>query len=153
LIVGKALGGGILPVSAFLAKEAVMSVFTPGSHGSTFGGNPLAVRIGLEVLTLLEEGDLIACSAQLGEVLLNALKALKHPLIKEVRGKGLWVGLELYPGRYSARWFCEQLMQRGILTKETHETVIRFAPPFVIERETLLWSVDQFNEVLNTCKE
>lgn len=144
LIIGKALGGGLLPVSAFLASRQLMSVFTPGSHGSTFGGNPLANQIALKVLTLLEKGDLIANSALLGERLLKRLSAVQHPLIREVRGKGLWVGVEVNPAVASARHVCEKMLEFGVLSKETHETVIRFAPPLIITQEELDWGIDQF---------
>jgi len=146
IILGKALGGGILPVSAFLGKSALMAGFTPGSHGSTFGGNPLASRMGLEVLTLLKEEDCIAQSASLGKVLLEGLQSLKHPLIKEVRGKGLWVGVELVG--VSARLVCEKLMEKGILTKDVYDRVIRFAPPLIIERDCIDWTIEQFAQTL-----
>jgi ornithine--oxo-acid transaminase len=142
LILGKALGGGILPVSAFLASNDIMQVFAPGTHGSTFGGNPLAARVGLEALRLLEDGELVKHSAQLGEVLLQGLKAIQSPLIKNVRGKGLWVGIEIDPNKVSARHVCEVLLENGILTKETHDTVIRLAPPLIIDKETLKWAID-----------
>lgn len=148
LIVGKALGGGLLPVSAFLARREVMEVFSVGSHGSTFGGNPLAARVALEALNILAEEDLIQRSATLGELLLSELRAIKSPLIKEVRGKGLWVGVEIAKQPISARQICEKLLERGILAKDVHQTVIRLAPPLVIERETLLWAIEQFQEVI-----
>lgn len=148
LILGKALGGGILPVSAFLAREELMAVFTPGSHGSTFGGNPLANRIGLEVLNLLEKGDYITNSAVLGAHLLKRLKSIKHPVIREVRGRGLWVGVEVDPAVASARSLCEKMLELGILSKDTHETVIRFAPPLIITQEEVDWAVDQFEKAL-----
>lgn len=144
LIIGKALGGGLLPISAFLAKNEVMDLFTPGSHGSTFGGNPLAARIGLEVINLIETKNLNERSQQLGEELLQGLQAEKSHLVKEVRGKGLWVGVEINTQIACAREVCEALMQNGVLTKEAHETVIRFAPPLVIDRETLHWGIEQF---------
>lgn len=143
LIVGKALGGGILPISAFLANKEVMQVFTPNSHGSTFGGNPLACRIALETLHLLEQGDLVERSRILGEELLRGLQAIKSPLIREVRGKGLWVGMEINTQLVTARQVCEALMKNEILTKEAHQAVIRFAPPLIIEREVLLWAIEK----------
>jgi ornithine--oxo-acid transaminase len=148
VIVGKGLGGGLLPVSAFLATDEVMSVFVPGSHGSTFGGNPLAAHVGLAALTILDEDKLIERSAQLGKILMEKLKAISSPLIKEVRGKGLWVGVEITKGKATARMICEKLMAHGVLSKETHETVIRFAPPLIIDEKTLIWSVDQFAKTL-----
>ncbi len=153
LILGKALGGGILPVSVFLARKEVMEGFTPGSHGSTFGGNPLAARIGLEVLTMLETEDYIARSRILGEELLQALQALKQDCIVEVRGKGLWVGVEIDTQKVSARKVCQALMHQGVLSKEAHESVIRFSPPFTIDSQTLQWAVAQFSKALDiACK-
>jgi ornithine--oxo-acid transaminase len=132
LILGKALGGGLLPVSAFLAREDIMAVFTPGDHGSTFGGNPLAAAVGMAALQLLQREKLAECAATKGAYLIDGLRAIHHPAIREVRGKGLLIGLELDPAVISARRFCEELMQHSILSKETHETVVRFAPPLII---------------------
>ncbi len=137
LILGKALGGGLLPVSAFLAREEVMNVFAPGDHGSTFGGNPLAAAVGSAALRLLLDEGLVARAELLGQRLLKGLRAIEHPAIKEVRGKGLLIGLELHPGYVSARAFCERLLERGILSKDTHSTVVRFAPPLVIREEEI----------------
>lgn len=137
LILGKALGGGLLPVSAFLAREDVMGVFHPGDHGSTFGGNPLAAAIGSAALHLLHEGGLAERAQTLGMHLTEGLRAIRHPAIREIRGKGLLVGLELDPVWISARKFCEDLMRKGILSKETHETVIRFAPPLIITADEI----------------
>ncbi len=148
VILGKALGGGLLPVSAFVASNAVMDVFVPGSHGSTFGGNPLGAAVGLEALNLLEELDLANRSARLGDHLMRSLQAINSPLISDVRGSGLWVGMEIDPKLCSARTVCERLMARGILSKETHETVVRFAPPLVISEEALDWAIDQVREVI-----
>jgi ornithine--oxo-acid transaminase len=132
LILGKALGGGLLPVSAFLAREDVMEVFNPGDHGSTFGGNPLAAAVGMTALGLLHDEKLAQRAQELGERLMTGLRAIRHPAIREVRGKGLLIGVELDPGMISARAVCEQLMRNGILSKETHQTVVRFAPPLII---------------------
>jgi ornithine--oxo-acid transaminase len=132
LILGKALGGGLLPVSAFLAREDVMGVFNPGDHGSTFGGNPLAAAVGYAALQLLQDGGLVQNAQGMGKRLIDGLNAIEHPAIREVRGKGLLIGLELDPKLISARAFCEHLMQRGILSKDTHGTVVRFAPPLMI---------------------
>jgi ornithine--oxo-acid transaminase len=132
LMLGKALGGGLLPVSAFLAREDVMDVFNPGDHGSTFGGNPLAAAVGTAALRLLIDEHLSERAQTGGERLMRGLHAIGHPAIREVRGKGLLIGLELDPAVVSARAFCEQLMQRGILSKDTHGTVVRFAPPLII---------------------
>lgn len=149
LILGKGLGGGLLPVSAFLARSDIMDVLTPGTHGSTFGGNPLAARIGLEALLMLEDGALVQNSKELGEMLLAGLRDLRSPFIKDVRGSGLWVGVEIDTSRISAREVCEQLMQHGILTKETHETVIRFAPPLIIDRQTLAWALEVIGQIFS----
>src|SRR5262249_43170951 len=137
LILGKALGGGLLPVSAFLARREVMEVFRPGDHGSTFGGNPLAAAVGLEALKVLLEEDLPGRAARLGERFMGELRAIRSPLIREVRGKGLLIGVELDTTRALARAVCERLAQRGVLTKDTHVTVVRFAPPLVITQEQL----------------
>ena len=137
LILGKALGGGLLPVSAFLARSEVMEVFTPGDHGSTFGGNPLAAAVGYAALSLLRDGELIAAAEQRGQGLRDGLNALRHPAIRSVRGKGLLIGLELDPHIITARSFCERLMENGILSKETHHTVVRFAPPLIITAEAI----------------
>ncbi|OGA00934.1 MAG: ornithine--oxo-acid transaminase [Betaproteobacteria bacterium RIFCSPLOWO2_02_FULL_62_17] len=132
IILGKALGGGLLPVSAFLARGEVMDVFTPGDHGSTFGGNPLACAVALEALDLLEEEQLVEQAARLGEHLLAGLRALRSPLIRAVRGKGLLAGIELNISLAGARQVCEAMLRRGIVTKDTHHTVLRFAPPLII---------------------
>ncbi len=147
ITLGKALGGGLLPVSAFLAREEVMGVFHPGDHGSTFGGNPLAAAVALEALDLLVEEKLVERAAELGTHLLARLRAIRSPLIREVRGLGLFAGVELAP-HVGAREVCERLAARGVLTKDTHETVIRFAPPLIIEREQIDWAVAQFAAVL-----
>ena len=146
LILGKALGGGLLPVSAFVAKEEVMSVFTPGRHGSTFGGNPLACAVGLEALRIIEEDEYAERSQKLGDVLLKALQKIKSPLIKNCRGKGLWIGVEIDTQKISAYDLCVKLMQNGVLTKEAHQTVIRFAPPLVITEEELAWGIERIEQ-------
>jgi ornithine--oxo-acid transaminase len=148
LVLGKALGGGILPVSMFLARREVMAVFRPGDHGSTFGGNPLAAAVGLEALRILEDEDLARQSAEKGAWFLAALRALKSPLIRDVRGSGLFIGLEIEPARASARQVCERLMARGLLSKETHETVVRLAPPLAIPMDELRWAADLIRNVL-----
>lgn len=147
LILGKALGGGFLPVSLFLAREEVMAVFTPGDHGSTFGGNPLAAAVGLEALNLLVEEKLAGRAEETGAYLMGALKQLRSPLIREVRGKGLLLGIEIDRSVATARSVCERLLQYGILTKETHETVVRLAPPLIIERDQIDWAVEQLSRV------
>ncbi len=148
IVIGKALGGGLLPVSMFLAQKAVMDVFTPGDHGSTFGGNPLACAVGKKALELLVEEHLVERSAELGEYLLKQLKQIQSPLISDVRGKGLLVGLAIDPAKAKARDVCLKLMELGVLTKETHETVIRLAPPLVITKEQLDFVVEQIRKVL-----
>ncbi len=148
LILGKALGGGIMPVSMFLAKKEVMDIFVPGTHGSTFGGNPLAAAVGLEALNILVEEKLPERSMQMGEYLMSKLQQLESPLISDLRGSGLFVGIEIDPKAGSAREVCERLMDRGLLSKETHETVVRLAPPLVITREEIDWAVDQIHAVL-----
>jgi len=149
LILGKALGGGILPVSMFLARREVMSVFQPGDHGSTFGGNPLGAAVGLEALNILVEEKLAERSAEMGAYLKQQLEDIDSPLVSEVRGKGLFIGIEIDPEKGSARAICEALMARGLLSKETHATVVRLAPPLVISREEIDWAVTQIREVLS----
>ena len=148
LILGKALGGGLLPVSCFVATEELMNVFDPGSHGSTFGGNPLAAAVALEALKVIEDEGLVTRSAVLGTHLLERLQAIDSPLIRAVRGRGLWVGVDLDPARVSARAVVERMAEHGVLSKETHDTVIRFAPPLTIARASLDYGIDVFVEVL-----
>ncbi|MED4127703.1 MULTISPECIES: ornithine--oxo-acid transaminase [Shouchella] len=145
-ILGKALGGGILPISAVAANKDVLGVFEPGSHGSTFGGNPLACAVSVAALEILEEEALVKNAQELGDYFINELKALTHPSIKEVRGRGLFIGIELTE---SARPYCEQLKERGLLCKETHENVIRFAPPLIITKEELDHALEQIKDVLS----
>jgi ornithine--oxo-acid transaminase len=149
LVLGKALGGGVLPVSLFLARRELMEVFRPGDHGSTFGGNPLAAAVGLEALQVLEDEDLASQSAAKGAWLLAELGKLESPLVREVRGRGLFIGLEIDPARARARTVVERLMTRGLLSKDTHETVVRLAPPLAIPMELLEWAVEQIREVLH----
>src|SRR5216684_4960799 len=148
LILGKALGGGVLPVSAFVARREVMDVFTPGSHGSTFGGNPLAAAVGLEALHVIRDEGLVERSAILGAHMIERLHAFERPALRDVRGRGLWAGAEIDPEVASARDVCERLLARGVLSKETHQTVFRLAPPLVIARTDLDWALDRFEEVL-----
>jgi ornithine--oxo-acid transaminase len=149
VILGKALGGGVLPVSAFVARREVMDVFTPGSHGSTFGGNPLAAAVGLEALHVIREEGLVEKSRVLGAHMLERLHAIASPALKEVRGRGLWAGAEINPAIASAREACERLLEKGVLSKETHQTVVRLAPPLVVARADLDWALDRFEEVLH----
>lgn len=148
LILGKALGGGVLPVSALVGTKEVMSLFQPGSHGSTFGGNPLACAVGLEALKILEEEGMVGNSQILGDYMIEELRGMNSPLIREVRGKGLWIGVDFDPARISARSVCEKLMEKGILSKDTHHTVVRFAPPLTITRAEIDWCLDQLRSVL-----
>jgi ornithine--oxo-acid transaminase len=148
LILGKALGGGILPVSMFLARRDVMDVFTPGDHGSTFGGNPLGAAVGLEALNILVEEDLAGNSARMGAYLLEQLRRIDSPVVREVRGRGLFIGLEIDPEFASARAVCEALMERGLLSKETHQTVVRLAPPLIIDKADIDWAIEQIREVI-----
>ena len=147
-ILGKALGGGVLPVSAFVARRDVMDVFTPGSHGSTFGGNPLAAAVGLETLHVIRDEGLVERSAQLGAHMIARLRALQSPALREVRGRGLWAGADIDPAVANAREVCERLLAKGVLSKDTHGTVVRLAPPLVIARADLDWALDRFEEVL-----
>jgi ornithine--oxo-acid transaminase len=152
LILGKALGGGLLPVSAFLARREVMEVFRPGDHGSTFGGNPLAAAVALEALNIIEQDKLAERAMDAGDYFLTRLKGISSPLIKEVRGKGLLIGMEVYPERIAARRVCDALMEQGILSKETHDTVIRFAPPLVVGKQHLDWAIERIGHVFNALK-
>ncbi|MDQ6628724.1 MAG: aminotransferase class III-fold pyridoxal phosphate-dependent enzyme, partial [Pseudomonadota bacterium] len=132
---GKALGGGLLPVSAFLATDELMAVFQPGDHGSTFGGNPLAAAVGEAALDLLLRERLSERAKLRGDELLARLRGIGHPAIREVRGKGLLIGVEIDPAFASARQVCEGLLKAGVLSKDTHGTVVRFAPPLIVESE------------------
>ncbi len=149
LVLGKALGGGLVPVSAFLAREDVMGVLEPGDHGSTFGGNPLAAAVGLEALDVLEDERLAERAARLGDRLVEGLRAIDSPLVREVRGLGLLAGLDIDPGQAGARSVVDALLARGILSKDTRGTVVRFAPPLVVDRQDLDWSLDRVREALD----
>lgn len=148
VVVGKALSGGLYPVSGILADDALMEVFKPGDHGSTFGGNPLGAAVAREALRVLVEERMIENSARLGAYALERLRALDSPHIAEVRGRGLWIGIELKPEAGGARRFCEMLAEEGVLCKETHTHVIRVSPPLVISRPELDWALDRFETVL-----
>lgn len=145
VIIGKALSGGFYPVSAVLARDEVLGVFTPGDHGSTFGGNPLACAIARAALQVIVDEHLPQRSAELGAYLLERLRAIESPVVKEVRGRGLWIGMEL---NEAARPYCERLKDEGILCKETRETVIRLAPPLVITTDEIDWAVERLAGVL-----
>lgn len=150
VIVGKALSGGFYPVSAFLAKKELMDVFKPGDHGSTFGGNPLASAIARESLKILMDENLPQKSFELGNYFMDRLRSINSPYVKEIRGKGLMIGLELTDQSGGARRFCEALEKEGLLCKETHHTVIRFAPPLIIQKEDLDWAFEKVKKVITT---
>ena len=150
IIIGKALSGGCYPVSAVLSKPEVLGVFEPGDHGSTFGGNPLAAAVSREALKVLVEEKLPENSAKLGAYFLDKLRTINCPYIKEIRGRGLFIGIELKPDAGGARRFCEALKEEGMLCKETHEHVIRFAPPLVITKEDLDWAFEKIRKVLES---
>ncbi|MGS2778968.1 ornithine--oxo-acid transaminase [Robertmurraya sp. GLU-23] len=145
-ILGKALGGGVFPISCVVANKEVLGVFNPGSHGSTFGGNPMACAVSIASLQVLTEEKLAERSQELGSYFLSKLQEIKNPIIKEVRGRGLFIGVEL---TVPARKYCEQLKEEGLLCKETHDTVIRFAPPLVISNEDLDWAIERIKKVLS----
>lgn len=145
-ILGKALGGGVFPISCVAADKNILGVFNPGSHGSTFGGNPLACAVSSAALDVLIEENLVQHSEQLGTYFLQKLQEIKHPAIKEVRGRGLFIGVELHE---MARPYCEALKEKGVLCKETHNTVIRFAPPLIISQTDLDWAIEKVNEVFS----
>lgn len=147
-IVGKALGGGVYPVSAVVASREILGVFNPGDHGSTFGGNPLACAVGIAALDVIVDERLPERSAELGEWFKEQLVAINSPHVKEIRGKGLMIGVEIKKESGPARPFCEKLFEKGILAKETHEQVIRFAPPLIITKEQLAEAIEVIREVL-----
>ena len=148
-ILGKALGGGIMPLSAVVSSREILGVFRPGEHGSTFGGNPLACAIGIEVIRLLNTGKYQECATRLGERLIGRLRdEAPAAAVREIRGRGLWVGIELTPKAAPARAVCERLMQEGVLTKDTHETTVRLAPPLCVSQIDLDGATDRIIEVL-----
>jgi ornithine--oxo-acid transaminase len=147
-VIGKALSGGFYPISAVLSNKEVLGVFMPGDHGSTFGGNPLACAVARTALKVLIEENMIDNSREMGAFFLSQLKTIQSPFIKEIRGKGLLIGVELLPKAGGARRFCEDLKTKGLLCKETHENVIRFAPPLVITKEEIDWALDRVESVL-----
>lgn len=149
MILGKALSGGFYPVSAVLADQPVMGLFQPGEHGSTFGGNPLAAAVARAALQVIVDEKLVKNAAELGEYFMEQLSEIPSPHVKEIRGKGLLIGVELKDKAGGARRFCKALQQRGILAKETHQNVIRFAPPLIIDRQTIDWAITHIREVLN----
>ncbi len=146
LILGKALGGGVFPISCVVANSDILGVFNPGSHGSTFGGNPLACAVSIAALDVIIEEKLAERSLELGTYFIEKLKTIENPVIKEVRGRGLFIGVEL---NEAARPYCEQLKEEGLLCKETHDTVIRFAPPLIITKEEIDWAFERIQKVLS----
>ena len=148
-IIGKAMAGGFYPVSAVLADAALLGLFKPGEHGSTFGGNPLAAAVARAALRVIREEKLAERSQELGEYFMEQLSEIPSPHVKEVRGKGLLIGVELKESAGGARRFCEALQEKGILAKETHDNVIRFAPPLVIDKEIIDWALPSIRDVLN----
>jgi ornithine--oxo-acid transaminase len=147
VVIGKALSGGFYPVSAILADKAILGVIHPGEHGSTFGGNPLAAAVAVRALEVIEDEKLIDRSFELGNYFVERLRAIPSTHIVKVRGRGLWIGLVLDT---KARPFCEALKQEGILCKETHENIIRFAPPLVITKDEIDWALERIEKVLTT---
>lgn len=144
VIIGKALSGGFYPVSAVLSSKEILGVFNPGDHGSTFGGNPLACAVAIAALEVIEDEKLVKNSYELGEYFISKLKEINSSKIIDVRGRGLWIGIEL---NENARPYCEKLMELGVLCKDTHETIIRVAPPLVITKEEIDWAVEKFKQV------
>ena len=142
-VLGKALGGGIVPVSAVVSDREVLGVFRPGEHGSTFGGNPLACNVGLEVIRLLNTGEYQRRADELGTALIERLRAEAPSSVVEVRGRGLWIGIELTPEAAPAPRLCERLLDMGVLAKDTHETTVRLAPPLCVSAEDLNWAAER----------
>ncbi len=149
LILGKALGGGILPISAVISSREIMGLFIPGEHGSTFGGNPLACHVSAVALDVMMEEKLVEKSFEMGARLKAGLESIENPDIKEVRGRGLLLAVEVYPGGKTAREYCEELEEQGLLCKETHETTIRFAPPLIITQEQIDWALERIKKVFS----
>ena len=150
LILGKALGGAMMPISAFLSSKEIMNHFNSGSHGSTFGGNPLASKIATRALELLYEDSLIENSNNLGSYFMESLQAIDNKIIKEVRGMGLWIGMELNESKINAKDLCLLLLNEGLLCKETHKTVIRFAPPLMITKNEIDWAIKKITKVISS---
>jgi len=148
LILGKALGGGIMPISAVVSSRRILSVFTPGDHGSTFGGNPLACAIARKVIEILKTNKYQQNAARLGEYLLGELKSLKTDKVREIRGRGLWIGIEFHTSAGQARDYCERLLHEGLLCKDTQEQVMRLAPPLCITKDEIDWALDRLQKAL-----
>jgi len=147
-LIGKSLSGGLLAISAVLSNKEVLGVFHPGDHGSTFGGNPLACAVARVALKVLKEEKMVENAAAMGSYFLGRLSEIKSPHIREIRGKGLMIGMELHPEAGGARRFCESLKERGILCKETHENVIRFSPPLIIKQEEIDWALERIEDLM-----
>lgn len=147
-LIGKALSGGFLPISAVLSNKEVLGVFHPGDHGSTFGGNPLACAVARTALKVIIEEKMVENAAAMGNYFVEKLVEIRSPHVREVRGKGLLIGVELLPGAGGARRFCERLAEKGLLCKETHADVIRFAPPLIIKKEEIDWALERIHDVL-----
>ncbi len=147
-LIGKALSGGFYPVSAVLSNTEVMNVLRPGEHGSTFGGNPLACAVARTAIRVLDEENMIENAALMGEYFKAGLSEIRNPMIKEIRGKGLLIGIEFLPEAGGARSYCEKLMANGLLCKETHDNIIRFAPPLVITKEDIDWAMEKIHDTL-----
>ena len=147
-LIGKALSGGFIPISAVLSNKEVLGVFHPGDHGSTFGGNPLACAVARTALRVIKEEKMLENTAIMGSYVMERLLEIESPYIREIRGRGLMIGVELYPEAGGARRFCEKLKDRGILCKETHQNVIRFAPPLIIKMEEIDWALERIDTVL-----
>ncbi len=147
-VLGKALGGGVIPVSMAVASKEVLGVFEPGDHGSTFGGFPLACAVGIAALDVLVDENLVERSHEMGEYFMDCLRAMNSPHVDEVRGRGLLIGVEIKKNSGKARPFCEGLMQEGLLCKETHESVVRFAPPLIIEKDEIDWAMERIEKVM-----
>ena len=152
MCLGKALGGGVLPISAVVADRDVMDVFKPGDHGSTFGGNPLACAVARVAMDMIRNDGLETRARELGKHFRSKLEAVKAPAVQEVRGRGLLIGVQIKPKYPKARWFCEKFMEQEILCKDAHEDVIRFAPPLVIEREDIDWAMERIGPILLSAK-
>ena len=147
-LIGKALSGGFIPISAVLSNKEVLGVFHPGDHGSTFGGNPLACAVARTALRVIKEEKMLENAAFMGSYVMERLLEIESPYIREIRGRGLMIGVELYPEAGGARHFCEKLKDRGILCKETHQNVIRFTPPLIIKKEEIDWALERIDTVL-----
>ena len=147
VVIGKSLGGGCYAVSAVVADREILGVFKPGEHGSTFGGNPLACAVARESLRVIKEEHLVENAAERGAIFMEKLRKVRSRHIKEVRGRGLLIGVELHPEAGGARRFCEELMKEGLLCKETHDNVIRFAPPLIIREKDLNWALKRIKTV------